>query len=98
GAPALSFAQAGIEGWTGVNADPYNRVEGKVDALKLMGESFVPFWLNGKLEGESNAITFLDFQGFRSSGFTESEQRDQNLQMMFPEEVEELGRPITLDD
>jgi hypothetical protein len=79
GAPFLRMAQGGIEYATGgeVNAAPYDSINTAPDLLKHLGTSFVPFSVQGKMEGEQAVTTAFAFQGFRTSPATAAEARNE---------------------
>jgi len=79
GAPFLRMTQGGIEYATGgeVNAAPYDSINTAPDLLKHLGTSFVPFSVQGKMEGEQAVTTAFAFQGFRTSPATAAEARNE---------------------
>ena len=79
GAPFLRMTQAGLEYASSGKYDvaPYDNIDSAPDLMKHLGTSFVPFSLQGVIEGEQAVTTGFAFQGFRTSPRTPSEERDE---------------------
>ena len=67
GAPGASLAKTLGEGFTGLNLNPYEVIDGPLDMLKHIGKSALPFTLQGALEGEQPLTMGFAFSGARTS-------------------------------
>ena len=67
GAPAMNFGGTTAEYFFGVDAAPYEVVESLPELAKYGGESFLPFVLQGFMDGDSVAAAGAGFFGARTS-------------------------------
>jgi len=67
GAPGMNAFGSVTERFFNVDAMPYDVIDNNVDLARHVGESFMPFAVQGVLEGESAAVAAAGFLGARSS-------------------------------
>lgn len=96
GAPGVTFGQNVVEATTGANANPYSEIEGFPDLLSDTAESFLPFFAQGLLEGESVKNTAIGFFGPRATKFSRSEETSTRIQSLGLTTSD--GEPITSID
>ena len=82
GAPAVRAAGTLVEGISGIaggsqiNALPYDHIDGLPDMAKHLGQSALPFTIQGRMEGEKALTTLFAFGGMRTSPESPSERRN----------------------
>lgn len=83
GAPALDASTTLIEGTTGLDANPYEDIDGSWSMLESMGYNNVPFWITAIVEGESAGGVSGGFFGLRTSKETTRESLEEASIEMF---------------
>ena len=66
GAIAPELVRTGIEGFTDIDALPFDNVDGTVDVTKHLFSSSLPFAVQGKMEGDTAPGVGFGAAGFRS--------------------------------
>jgi hypothetical protein len=79
GAPALNIVGGTVEATTGLDAAPYDDINGPRDLLKHLGTSALPFVLQGILEGEAPLTSGAAMVGARTSAGTVFEEQRQAI-------------------
>ncbi|MBI2037241.1 MAG: hypothetical protein HYT14_02680 [Candidatus Liptonbacteria bacterium] len=75
GAPALGLAEIGAEAVSGQNVYPWGDVTETPDLLYHVGTRFLPFGVQGHLEGQSALADAAAFVGYRTSRLTASQKK-----------------------
>ena len=79
GALGVSLVGATIEGTTGLNALKYDQIDTRMDIVKHIGTTALPFTAKGHLEGEKPFTVTTAFAGARTSPQTFQEARDEGV-------------------
>jgi hypothetical protein len=82
GAPAVNIAGGVLEAFLGVDALPFDQLDGPADLPMHLVTSALPFTLQSKLEGAQAGTLALEFLGLRGG----TDLRDRKSQEMFGEE------------
>lgn len=98
GAPAVNIVSAIIEVGTGLDAAPYEVIDGPIDLAQFIGTSALPFAIQGMLEGDSGFATLAGLAGARTSPATPYNKRDEARRDEMRSRRDKNGIPLLAQD
>lgn len=92
GAPGINAGSAVIEAGTGLNANPYEEIDGSLDLAQFIGKSSLPFAAQSIVEGQGIGAVMAGFgAGMRTSKLTTTDESNQASQSMFGKDYDALN-------
>jgi hypothetical protein len=85
GAPTYGIVGGFVEAFTGINALPYEEIDGPIDLAKHLGKSVFPFAAKGAMEGEKIGTVAFAQIGARTSPETKFEKELRAKQLVMAE-------------